>query len=156
PFVISTVVTLALVFTLNRKWGSIPPLGKFLSPQQGFLQNAEPADADLNENLSFKGMKGRVEVYFDDRLVPHVFAENEEDAYFVQGYIHAKYRLWQMEFQTYAAAGRVSEILGNEQRFIDYDRLQRRMGMVYGAENTLKQVAKDEFSQKVYDAYTAG
>lgn len=156
PFVISTVLTLALVFALNTKWGPVPPMGKFLSPQQGFWQNAEASDASLSENLSFPNLKGRVEVYLDERLVPHVFAENDEDVYFVQGYLHAKYRLWQMEFQTFAAAGRLSEVLGNNPAINNYDRLQRRAGMVYGAENTLKAVAKDPVTQKVYDNYTAG
>ena len=149
-------MTLALVFALNTKMGAIPPLGKFLSPQEGFWQNAEPCDAPVNEDLHFPNLKGKVSVYMDDRLVPHVFAENDEDVYFVQGYLHAKYRLFQMEFQTHAAAGRLSEILGNNPQIINYDRLQRRMGMVYGAENELKAVSRDPFTQKVYDAYTAG
>ena len=104
-FIISTVITIALIFTLNTKWGQIPPLGKFLSPQQGFWQNAEPVDQDRNEEYNIQGLKDKVNVYLDDRLVPHVFANNEEDVYFVQGFLHAKYRLWQMEFQTLAAAG---------------------------------------------------
>lgn len=156
PFIISTVITIALVFALNKKWGSIPPIGKFLSPQQGFWQNAEAADCDRNENLSFKNLQGKVSVYLDDRLVPHVFAENNEDAYFVQGYLHAKYRLFQMELQTFAAAGRISEHLGNDPRFINFDREQRRSGMVYGAENALKAFESDPVSKKVCDAYTAG
>ena len=156
PFILSTLITLALIFALNKKWGPIPPLGKFLSPQQGFWQNAESKDSDLNEAHVFSNLKGKVDVYLDDRLVPHVFAENDEDVYFVQGYLHAKYRLWQMEFQTFAAAGRLCEVLGNDPRLVKHDRLQRRMGMVYGAENSLKAVANDPFSQKVYDNYTAG
>lgn len=156
PFIISTVVTLALVFALNKKWGAIPPVGKFLSPQQGFWQNAEPTDGDRNENLSFKNLKGKVSVYLDDRLVPHVFAQNDEDAYFVQGYLHAKYRLWQMELQTFAAAGRISEHLGNDPKFINFDREQRRSGMVYAAENALKAFEGDPVSKRVCDAYTAG
>ncbi|MGV3529223.1 MAG: penicillin acylase family protein [Flavisolibacter sp.] len=156
PFVISIVITGALIFALNTKWGSIPPLGKFLSPQQGFWQNAEPVDADFNEELSFTGLKGRATVYLDDRLVPHVFADNEPDAYFLEGYIHAKYRLWQMDFNSRAASGRLSEILGNNPQLVNYDRQQRRMGMVYGAENNLKAVAQDPVMQEVYDAYTAG
>jgi penicillin amidase len=32
----------------------------------------------------------------------------------VQGYLHAKDRLWQMEFQTHFAAGRLSEIVGKK------------------------------------------
>ena len=57
-----------------------------------------------------KGLKINADVYFDDRLVPHIYANNNIDAYYVQGFIHAKFRLWQMEFQTYVAAGRLSEI----------------------------------------------
>lgn len=156
PFIISTVITVALVFALNKKWGAVPPLGKFLSPQQGFWQNAEPADQNLNEQFSFKDLKGKVNVYLDERLVPHVFAENDEDVYYVQGFLHAKYRLWQMEFQTIAAAGRVSEYLGNDPRFIRYDREQRRLGMGYAAENAVKTMNADPSSKKYFDAYTNG
>lgn len=155
-FFISTIITLTLVFALNKKWGSIPPLGKFLSPQQGLWQNAEPKDHDFNENLSFQNLKDKADVYIDDRLVPHIFAQNDEDAYFLQGYIHAKFRLWQMEFQTMAAAGRISEILGNDPRFLRFDREQRRLGMVYGAEKAVTEIQNDPLSKTAVDAYTAG
>ncbi len=155
-FIISTLITLLLIFALNKKWGSIPPLGKFLSPQQGFWQNAEASDHNYNEELSFKNLKGQVNVYFDERLVPHIFAKHDEDAYFVQGYLHAKFRLWQMEFQTMAASGRVSEILGNDPRFIRFDREQRRLGMAYSAEGAVKEMEKNNGTKKSADAYTAG
>ena len=156
PFIVSTIITLLLIFALDKKWGSIPPLGKFLSPQQGFWQNAEPADYDFSESLCFENLKGSTDVYIDERLVPHIFAENDEDAYFVQGFIHAKFRLWQMEFQTMAAAGRISEILGSDPRFLRYDREQRRLGMVYGAENAVKEINKDPASKAAVTAYSAG
>src|SRR5687767_7256500 len=113
-FILSTLITIALIWALDRPWGSVPAMGRFLSPQHGFWQNAEAADMDFNGELKFNTLKGRVNVYFDERLVPHVFAENDEDAYFVQGYLHAKFRLWQMEFQTFAAAGRISEKMGSD------------------------------------------
>jgi penicillin G amidase len=155
-FVTSTIITLLLIFALNKKWGSIPALGKFLSPQQGFWQNAEATDHDFSENLSFNNLKDKVDVYIDNRLVPHIFAKNDEDAYFVQGYLHAKFRLWQMEFQTMAAAGRVSEVLGSDPRFLRYDREQRRLGMVYAAENAAKETEKDPASKAAVTAYSAG
>src|SRR5213083_2791215 len=99
-FVISAIITVLLVFALNKKWGSIPPLGKFLSPQHGFWQNAEATDEDFNADLKFPHLKGKARVYFDDKLVPHVFADNDEDMFFVQGYLHAKFRLFQMDVQT--------------------------------------------------------
>lgn len=156
PFIISTIVTVALIIALNNKLGPAPPLGKFLSPQHGFWQNAEPVDYDFSQNLSFKNLKGKVNVYLDGRLVPHVFAENEDDVYFVQGYLHAKFRLWQMEFQTLAAAGRISEVLGNDKRFIHFDREQRRLGMTYAAENAVKAIESDPKSKHYFDAYSAG
>lgn len=155
PFVISTVITLALIFALNKRWGSVPDMGRFLSPQTGFWQSAEAADEDRNEDLHFPQLKGKVSVYLDERLVPHVFAEKDEDAYFVQGYLHAKYRLWQMDFQTRYAAGRLSEIL-NDARLVNVDRLQRRMGMVFAADNMLQEMEKDPTTKGMLDAYTAG
>jgi len=156
PFVLSTIITIALIYALDNKWSAIPPLGKFLSPQQGFWQNAEAVDHDYSDDLSFTGLKGKAQVYIDERLVPHVFAEHDEDAYFIQGYLHAKFRLWQMEFQTLAAAGRISEKLGDDPRFLRFDREQRRLGMVYAAENALVEMEKDQITNTFSTAYTAG
>src|SRR5665213_3231046 len=135
------LITIMLIVTLNSTLLLKAPLGKLLSPQQGLWQNAEPLNEDYSADLSFPQLSGSVKVYFDERLVPHVFADNDNDAYFVQGYLHAKFRLWQMEFQTRAAAGRLSEVVGA--MALDFDRDKRRLGMVYAAENSLTEVAKD-------------
>ncbi|MBZ4191235.1 penicillin acylase family protein [Niabella beijingensis] len=156
PFLVTAAATILLVFLLNRPLGDkVPmPVGKFLSPQTGFWQNAEDTAASFNGMLSFPELKGRAEVYFDERLVPHVFAENDEDLYFVQGYLHAKFRLFQMDLQTRAAEGRVSEIAGP--KAIGYDREQRRLGMKFAAEYSLQAMEKDARARAVYAAYTAG
>jgi penicillin amidase len=154
PFIISAVITGALVYALDTKIGSNPPIGKFLSPQHGFWQNAEPADQDFTADLQFSDLKGKAEVYLDDRLVPHVFAENDEDLYFIQGYLHARFRLFQMDLQTKAAEGRASEIAG--EKAIDYDKTKRRLGMKFAAENAMKEMEKDPVSKASFTAYTNG
>src|ERR1051325_3460598 len=154
PFVVSTVITAGLVFALNKRWGKVPPIGKFLSPQHGFWQNAEPGDYDYSADLKFPELKGKANVYFDERLIPHIFAENDEDLYFLQGYIHAKFRLFQMDLQTKAAEGRASEIAGP--RAVEYDKEQRRLGMKFAAENALKEIEKDPASLALFTAYTKG
>ncbi|HET9825897.1 MAG TPA: penicillin acylase family protein, partial [Chitinophagaceae bacterium] len=155
-FILSTIITILFVFVLNKKWGSVPPLGKFLSPQHGFWQNAEAANTDFNADVNFPGLKGKVNVYFDERLVPHVFADNDQDLYFVQGYLHAKFRLFQMDLQTMYAAGRLCEIFGNNPAILKIDRETRRSGMVWAAQNALKEFEADPQSKTVCDAYTAG
>jgi penicillin amidase len=141
-FAISLLINAALVFVLGTREVLPIPLGEFLSVQEGIWQNAESVDHDFSENLNLKNLNGKVDVYLDDRLVPHIFAEDENDAYFVQGFLHAKFRLWQMEFQTFAAAGRLSEFVGD--KAVQFDRNQRRMGMVYAAENALSAMEKDD------------
>lgn len=154
PFLIFGVITIALIVILNSSLLLPAPLGKLLAPQSGVWQNAEPVDANFSDELSFPQLQGNVSVYFDGRLVPHVFAEKENDAFFVQGYLHAKFRLWQMEFQTHAAAGRISELIGD--KGLEFDRDKRRLGMVFGAENSLKEVEKDPETLAECDNYTAG
>ena len=160
---LSAVFTVALIVVLNIQLpvggSKTPRLGEFLSPQHGCWQNAEPFNKSFNASLKFPNLKGNVKVYFDERLIPHIYADEESDAYFVQGYIHAKFRLWQMEFQTHAAAGRLSEILGpkiGDKNFVTIDRFFRRSGMVYGAEKSLQELEADPLIKKQADAYTAG
>ncbi len=153
-FSLSLLLNISLIFVLGTRNVLPLPLGSFLSVQEGVWQNAEPVNLDYNASMNFDGLQGNVDVYLDDRLVPHVFAEVENDAYFVQGYLHAKFRLWQMEFQTHAAAGRISEIVG--EKAIKFDRNQRRMGMVFAAENALASMQKDAQTISALDAYTAG
>ena len=154
PLIISAAITTGLVIILNTKLLLPAPLGKLLSPQHGIWQNAENAAEDFKLDLHFPQLKGKVDVYLDERLVPHVFAEQENDVYFVQGYLHAKFRLWQMELQTHAAAGRASEIIGD--KALQHDREFRRLGMGYAAELSLKEMEKNATTKVSCDAYTAG
>ncbi|MBY0435434.1 MAG: penicillin acylase family protein [Cyclobacteriaceae bacterium] len=153
---VSLLVTLTLLYSLNRGWnlGSpIPPLGKFLDPFHGFWQNAQPGKP-INEVKSIPGLRGKVTVIYDSIRVPHVFAENDDDLYRAQGYVTAVDRLWQMEFQTHAAAGRVAEILGPVA--LDYDRRQRRLGMVFGARVAVDKMTGNPTTKVEVDQYTAG
>ncbi len=153
--ILSIVITLGLTFALNTKWGKVPPLGKFLSPFHGFWQNAENEKLSIPENLQLEGLQAPVKVYFDDMLIPHIYAKNQHDLYMVQGYITAYHRLWQMEFQQLATAGRISEILGEDA--LDYDRTSRRTGMAFGAVQSEELMMKDApETYAIVEAYAQG
>jgi len=153
-FILTFGATFGLVIALNIKIGLLPPLGKFLDPFHGFWKNAETGKMKENQTLQLSSLNGPVTILYDDRQIPHIFAENDQDLYFAQGYVTAKDRLWQMEFQTHAAAGRLSEIVGH--RALEYDRFQRRIGMLSGAQNSLKAMESDPVILEVVLAYTAG
>ena len=152
--VISVLFSLLLIYTLNNKFGDIPPLAKFLDPFNGFWANAESKVQASENNLIIEGLKEQVEIHFDDQMIPHIFAKNDHDLYFAQGYLTAKDRLWQMDFQTRFASGRLSEVVGP--KAIELDRYQRRMGMSFGAENMIEIAMKDPETNVIMNAYSAG
>ena len=158
PSIISTIGTIALVTIFNTQLpvgtSKTPRLGYFLSPQQGFWQNAENTEVSFDDELSLPGLISKVDIYMDDRLVPHIYAKNDLDAYYTQGYLHAKFRLWQMEFQTRVAGGRLSEIVGEDR--LPTDRFFRRLGMVYGAEQTLAKMNNIPEMKATLEAYAKG
>lgn len=68
-----------------------------------------------------------IEIYRDSFAVPYIFAENDNDAAFALGYVHAQERLFTMDFIRRAGEGRLSEILGDEA--VPFDNMFRTVGI---------------------------
>ncbi|MES2279673.1 MAG: penicillin acylase family protein [Bacteroidota bacterium] len=152
---IAVLVTIILILGLEIKWSdTIPSIAVFLNPATGFWQNADSKHIIKERKLHLKGLQGKVTIKYDENMVPHIFAENEHDLYYAQGYVTAAERLWQMDIQTRSASGRLSEIVG--QKALEVDRYHRRIGMVYGAENSLNEMMKDPRVAVMVNAYTEG
>ncbi len=157
-FLITLSITLGLIYIFNNQLvinnQPIPPLGKFLDPFQGFWQNATSDPLPYQNEITIEGLGTPVNIQYDSSYVPHIFAENKEDLFFAQGYVIAQHRLWQMDFQTYAASGRISELIGKQA--LQFDKLQRRKGMVYGAEKALEAMTNDPELYAYILKYTEG
>lgn len=63
-------------------------------------------------NLNVPGLKESVEVIRDNYGINHIYANNEHDLFFAQGYCAAKDRLFQFEVWRRQATGTVAELLG--------------------------------------------
>ena len=151
--IILLLVTVALTWALSTRVGTLPPLGHLTNPWQGFWQNME-RDGVAEFTLDSDKLRSTVTVRYDDRGVPHVFADNDYDLYFAQGLVTARDRLWQIDFQNRAAAGRLSEIIGPAA--VNYDRAQRRLGMMYGAEINAASFLTDQRTAEMVQAYADG
>jgi len=152
--IIPLLLTILLVYLLDTYHAGLPAFGKLLDPVNGCMANAEKNNKDFNADIQQAALHGKVTVWLDERMVPHIHATDDHDLYYVEGYIHACNRLWQMDMETRAAAGRVSEVVGS--KALKFDRGQRRKGMVYGAEHSLQALEADPRSKAMMDAYTAG
>jgi len=58
------------------------------------------------------GLHQEVEILRDAWGVPHLYAQDEHDVFFAQGYTQAQDRWWQMELYRHIGAGRLSELIG--------------------------------------------
>lgn len=134
----------------------LPALGKFFNPVGGFWRNAASptlSRAQISEVRTEAGHLGTI--FFDDRGVPHIFADDLKAAAYLQGYVHAADRRWQMDVSTRATEGTLSEVLGN--RTLERDQEQVRLGYRWSARREtelLRTDFPDEYA--ILEAYAAG
>jgi penicillin amidase len=81
----------------------------------------------IDGKLELQGLKGEnVEIVRDQWGIPHIYAENNHDLFFAQGFVQAQDRLWQLEINRRTANGTLSEVFG--EIAIDTDRTARTFG----------------------------
>ncbi|MBV8549444.1 MAG: penicillin acylase family protein [Alphaproteobacteria bacterium] len=102
--------------------------------------------------LHLKGLSAKVHVWRDTHGVPHIFANNDRDAYRALGYIHASERLFQMEMQRRAGQGRLSEVIGED--MVGVDKFIRTLGLYPLAQSSFKAMSPD--AQADFQAYADG
>jgi penicillin amidase len=151
--VLSLLLAAFVFWALDNRHGLFPPAGRLLNPFAGFCRNGAAGDSPP-KSLRLPGLRAEVRVLWDDRFIPHIFASNDHDLYFAQGYVCAYLRLWQMDFQARYAAGRLAEVVGPSA--VEFDRFQRRFGMAWSAERSLREFEKDPLVTDVLQAYSDG
>ncbi len=73
---------------------------------------AHDALSPIRGNLVVLGLKESVNVIRDRWGVAHIYAKNQHDLFFAQGFVVAQDRLFQMEIWKRAGQGRLAEVLG--------------------------------------------
>lgn len=102
--------------------------------------------------VRLSGLSRPVTVRFDAWGVPHVEAASPRDAWFMQGYLHARERFFQMELSRRAASGRLAELLG--EKAVAADIRFRRWGLPE-AVSRQRQLLPPE-AEEVLAAYASG
>src|ERR1043166_3453778 len=106
--------------------------------------------------VQIKGIKDKIIIYRDERGIPYIEAQNDDDLYFGQGYATAADRLWQMDLFRRTVRGELSEVLGAGPNNValDQDKLHRTYGFTQAAEAEL--AAASPRTRAVLEAYARG
>jgi len=112
-----------VLFTLLICACSTPPPS---TPAPASLDElAKQSLAQIDGELKVPGLKEPVEILRDKAGMPHIYAKNDDDMFFAQGYVMAQDRLWQLEMWRRWREGRLAEIYGP--KAVDFDERARLM-----------------------------
>src|SRR5262249_54095757 len=108
--------------------------------------------AQVDGRLAGPGPKAEIRIERDGDGVPLITAQDDEDAAFGLGFVHAQDRLFQMELQRRYGAGRLAEIFGTEA--VATDRQMRVLGLYRAAEAEIPFLSMEV--RRGLEAYAAG
>ncbi len=109
-------------------------------------------DLPIGRMTKLNGMQQPGMVIREANGIPHVFALNMHDAAFLNGWLHAQDRLFQMDANRRIAAGTLAELVGSAA--LSSDVQLRTLGVRRAAEATLPTVSAD--ARSILDAYAEG
>ena len=145
---------IALVYVAIRPVGPAPPLGPLLDPAHGIWATEREQVRAGDQRVEIPSLDSTVAIRYDLRGVPHITAATELDAYRALGYVVARDRLFQLELQTRAASGTLTELAGA--RAIDVDRRARALGMARAAETKFAALDSADPGMLAMRAYSEG
>ncbi len=116
-----------------------------------FINSLKP---DYEGTKELKSLSAESNVYYDTYGIPHIYAENEEDAFRTLGYVHAQDRLWQMELLRRVAKGGLSEVFGKD--LVATDKFFLSLGIDEQSKKTVSEIAKETEMVKLSQAYLDG
>ena len=105
-----------------------------------------------SSSVQIDGLSDEVEVLRDNYGINHIYANNQNDLFFMQGYLAAKDRLFQFEIWRRQATGTVSEIFGEEE--LDRDIGTRLFKFRGNMENELNHYHEDGF--EIVSSFVSG
>src|SRR5579859_6670017 len=154
-FAAAIVLSAAGIAAGALRLGPLPALGPFLNPATGVWSTTIHAELPSFEMVTWvKGLDSSVRVFYDHRGVPHIFAHTSLDAYRALGFVVARDRLFQLELQTRAANGTLTELVGPAA--LPLDREARALGFPRAAERTLAAMDTNGFAYRAAKAYGEG
>ncbi len=102
--------------------------------------------------VTLPGLQDEAQITRETNGIAHIRAENERDLFFLQGFVHAQDRLFQMDFRRRQASGTLAELLGPAA--LGSDVLLRAIGLRRAAARSL--AALSPRTRAALEAYADG
>lgn len=134
--------------------GLMPPLGPALHTNAGVWGWAAAGLPVSDRTVDIPGLDDQVTVGFDEAGVARVRGSGDDDLFQAQGYLHASFRLTQLDLSRRVATGRLSELMGAAG--LDSDRAALQSGLLRTAEANWAEMPPDSPDAQALLAYSRG
>lgn len=134
--------------------GPLPPLGAMLNPGTGVWTVAGDARPPSNQTLQLPGLNQGVHVIYEPNGTAHIEAGTDHDLFLAFGYVHATFRLFQMDLQRRQAEGLLSQIVGPDA--LNSDEFELQLGLVRTAQAEWSAMPANDPARLALTAYTTG
>jgi penicillin G amidase len=136
---------------------ALVPLGAMISLSLSLAQAAtQPPGQARDTALALAGLNGPARIVRDVDGMPHIYAFDEHDALFLQGYVQAQDRLFQIDVLRRQASGTLAELVGAGpgNSVLRSDIELRTIGLARAAERSLANYSSA--TRAGLEAYAAG
>jgi penicillin G amidase len=133
---------------------TLPPLGPAFNPSTGAWTMASDAASTGSQTLHLAGLTQPVRVVLEADGTAHIVASTDHDLFLATGYVHAKFRLFQMDLLRRQGEGRLSEVFGKAA--LDTDTFELQLGLLRTAQVEWSQLSATDPSRIALEAYAQG
>ncbi len=149
----AVIVSGAVVYASFLGAGPLPALGPVFNPVTGVWTMA--ADAIVSDQtLHLSGLQKPVRVTLEKDGTAHVVAQTDHDLFLAVGYVHAKFRLFQMDLLRRQGEGRLAEVFGKAA--VDSDKFELQLGLLRTAQGEWSALSASDPSRDALTAYAQG
>jgi len=149
----AAIVSGAVLYAAFFGAGPLPALGSAFNPATGAWTMA--ADATINSRtLRLAGLQQPVKVSLESDGTSHIVAQTDHDLFLATGYVHARFRLFQMDLLRRQGEGRLAEVVGKAA--LESDRFELRLGLLRTAQTEWNVLPVDNRSRLALTAYAQG
>ena len=150
----AALISAVLLWVMAAGFGTVPPLGAVLDAGRGAWTSAAGGRPVTSQTLRLPGLQHPVSVTYTTQGIASVRASTDHDAFLALGYVHASFRLAEMDEERRLGEGRLAQLAGPSD--LPSDEFELRLGLVRTAQREWAHTPRSSPAGQALLAYAQG
>jgi penicillin amidase len=152
---LAAVVAALLVLVVSASGaGAVPALGPLLNAGTGLWRLSPESATASSSSITLPGLSKPATVSFEAGGMTHITAGTDQDLFRLTGYVHARFRLVQMDLERRQALGQLASVIGPTG--LSSDTFELDLGLSRAAQRDWAHMAADDPARTALISYSQG